>query len=121
MPDECVAYDVHVVAQAEVHKGVGRAEIIAVSAFPRMNEGPLQVVLRGNLVELLLDDCNVLINLFRSPAKVAALHRGASRHGAVNGRANEEMVFVGFLEGGGVGTPGRCTNGKEDGGEQTVT
>ena len=63
-PDE-----IHVIAQPEVHKGVGRAEIIAVRAFPRMDERPLHVVLRDDLVELFLDESNVLLDLFRGPAE----------------------------------------------------
>ena len=100
MPDERVSHDIHVVAHAEVHVGVGRAEIIAVGAFPRMDECPLQVVLRGNLVELFLDESNVLIDQFQGPVDVVGPHRGASRNGAVDGRADIEMVFVGVLEGG---------------------
>ena len=59
VPDERVSHDIHVVAQAKIHIGVGRAEIIAVRARSRMDECPLQIVLRGNLVELFLDECNV--------------------------------------------------------------
>ena len=109
VPDERVSHDIHVVAQAEVHVGVGRAEVIAVRAFPRMDECPLQVVLRGNLVELFLDESDVFIDLFRGPVDVVGPDRGAGRDGAVDGHANIEMVFVGVLEGGRVGRPGRCT------------
>ena len=77
VPDECVSHDIHVVAQAEIHKGVGRAEIVAVRAFPRVNERPLQVVLRGNLVELVLGEGNVLLDLFRGPADVVGPDRSA--------------------------------------------
>jgi hypothetical protein len=73
-----------------------------------MNERPLHVVLRNNLVELLLDQSNVLVDLFGAPAEP-----GASHHTAIDGRANIEMGFVGVLEGGRIGRPGRCANGKQ--------
>jgi hypothetical protein len=76
-----------VVAQAEIHKGVGRVEVIAIRAFPRMDELPLRVILRGNLVALLLDELH-------------GPDGGASRNGAVDGHANLEVALVGFLEGG---------------------
>ena len=118
MPDECVPYDIHVVAQAEVNVGVRRGEIVAVGAFPRMDECPFQVVLRGNLVELFLHESNVLIDLLQGPADVVGPDRGASRNGAVDGCAYAEMVFVGVLEGRHVGGPGRCTHGKQHRREQ---
>ena len=99
MPDERVSDDIHVVAQAEVYEGVGRAEIIAVRAFARMDEGKLQIVLRGNLAELFLDESNVFFDLFLSPVDVVGQDRGAGRNGAVDGHANIEMVFVGVLAG----------------------
>ena len=66
MPDERVPDQIHVVAQAKVHKSVGRAEIIAVRALPRMDERPLHLVLRDDLVELLLDQGNVFGDLLRA-------------------------------------------------------
>ena len=113
VPDECVPYDIHAVAQAEVNVGVRRGEIVAVGAFPRMDECPFQVVLRGDLVELFLHESNVLIDRFQGPVDVVGPDRGASRDSAVDGRAYAEVVFEGVLEGRRVGRPGRCPHGKQ--------
>ena len=56
VPNERVPDDVHVVLLAELDEGVGRLEVIAIRAFPRMDELPLQVVFRRNLVELLFNE-----------------------------------------------------------------
>ncbi len=83
IPDKRVSDQIHVIAQVEVHKGVGWAEIVAVRARQRVNECPLQIVLRDNLVELLLDQTNVFVDLFQAPAEPRA-----SRQGAVDGRVH---------------------------------
>ena len=90
MPDEGVADDIHLVAQDEIHIGIRRTKIIA--AGPRMDVRPLQIVLRRYLVELFLDQGDVAIEPFLMPVAVAG------RNGAVDGRANQEMVLVGGLE-----------------------
>ena len=90
MPDERVPNDVHVVLLAELDEGVGRLEVIAIRAFARMDELPLQVVLRRNLVELLFNESNVLLHQLLAPAT-----RGARRNAAVDGHADQEMILVG--------------------------
>ena len=98
MPDERVPHDEHMVFQAKVHIGIGRAEIVAVRAFPRMNGLPFQVVLRGDLVELLLCQSDVFVDLLRSP--IAERRRFAGGNGAIDGHADIKVTFVGVLEGG---------------------
>ena len=62
VPDERVAHDHHVVFHAEIDISIGRAEIIAVSAFARMNAFPFQIVLGGDLIVLLLHHNGVFVN-----------------------------------------------------------
>ncbi len=87
MPDQRVPDDVHVVPQAELDKGIGRLEVIAVGPFARMNELPLQIVLRRNLIELLLYQSDVLIHQLRTSAT-----RGAGGDAAVDGHADQKMI-----------------------------
>ena len=103
MPDERVSHDIHVIAQAEIHIGIGWAKIIAIRAFLRMDEGPLQIVLRGNLVELSRHESNVFVHLFPGSVDVACLDCAGRRNGAVDGHANTEAIIVGVLERGLVG------------------
>ena len=87
MPD-----DIHFVALPEIHEGVGPDKIIAVRAFPWMDELPLQVILRGDLVELFLDESNVV-----SRQLSGSTTRRAGRHVAVDGRADQKMALVNVL------------------------
>ena len=104
MPDECMPDQIHVVTQAKVHKSIGRAKVIAACTLSRANERPLQVVLGADLVELLLDLSNVFGQLFWATTESPS----ASCDGAINGRADIEMVFEGILEEGRIGRSGRC-------------
>jgi len=113
VPNEGVAHNIHVVADAEVHISVGWTEIIALRAFARMNEGPLQVVLRGDLVELLFDERDVSFDFFRGSIDVVGWGRGARRDSAVDSRADIEMILIGVLEAGRVCGPDRGTNGEQ--------
>src|SRR6185436_4238450 len=72
VPHQRVPYDVHLVAQTEVHEGVRRAELVALSPFTRMNELPLRVIFRRDLIEVFLDESNVLCALLRAPAESCA-------------------------------------------------
>ena len=110
VPDERVPDDVHVVAQAEIHIGIRRPKIVTVRAFPRMDELPLQIILGGNLVKLFFDGGNVPLDLFQSPVRPDRIARG---NRAVNGNAHVEIILVSIFEGGLVGRPGRCADGKQ--------
>ena len=100
VPDQRVSHDIHVIAHAEVHVSVGRAKIVSARSLLWMDHFPLQVVLRGNLVELVCDDSNVFIDLIQGLVDVVGPDRGASRDGAVDGHANVErtFMFVGVLK-----------------------
>ena len=93
-------------------RGAGRQSPPA-QAGSRMDKRPLQVVLRGNLIELLLDESNVFINAFLRPVDIISLDGGTGGDRAINGHADIEVIFVSTLERGNVGGPGRCPDGKE--------
>src|SRR5947207_13452524 len=94
VPHERVPDELHVVAQTKVHEGIGRREVVTVLAFARMNHLPLEIVFRGDLVELLLDERDVLRVLFRASAKRSA----ACDHAPVHSRAHEKVILEDLLQ-----------------------
>ncbi len=118
VPDQRVPYEIQTVAEPEVHKGIGRAKVVPVGPFQRMNQQPLHVILRDDLIELFLNKNNVLLHLLRCPSGKARPGRGASCDAAVNGRAHVEVVFVGLLERGGVGRKPAEANSQHQGREE---
>ena len=89
MPD-----DLHVVAQPEIHEGIRGCEIVAILAFTRMDALSLVIVLRGDWVELLLEQGHMLRVLLRAPAKRPA----ARNHAAVDRRAHSKMILGDVLQ-----------------------
>ena len=61
---------------------------------------PLQVVLRNDLIELLLNQICIFRDPFQGPVDIVGPDRGAGCNGVVYGDANVEIVFVGVLKGG---------------------
>jgi len=63
-----------------------------------MDECPFQIVLRGNLIKLSLNQCDVLGDLFDASVDVVGLDRCSSRNCAIDGDPNIEMLFVRVFE-----------------------
>ena len=93
MPDERVSDDVHVVLLTEFDEGVGWAEVVPVGSRPWMDELPLQVVFRRNLVELLFDESNVLLHQLLPSATTSPC-----RNAAVDRHTDQEMILIGGLQ-----------------------
>ncbi len=98
MPDERVSYQVKLITLTEVHERVARGEVISVCSFARMNKSPFQIVLRGNLIELFLDQRRVLCNLLPGSVEETEMNSGSSRDASVDGSAYVEMPLVSALE-----------------------
>jgi len=61
--------------QLEIHERVSGGEVVTVPAFPRMNERPLHLVLRNDLVELLLHLSNIFRELLRAATESTSARR----------------------------------------------
>jgi hypothetical protein len=110
-----VADDLHVVAQAEIHQGVGGTEVVSVRPFPRVDELPLHVVLGRDLVEVFLEVRHVP----RILPGVATKARAAGHHAPVHCRADWKVIFENFLQrGGGFDSANRRRNGEHENHEQ---
>ena len=103
-----------VIGQTEIHKGVGRREIKSIRAFPWMDQLPLQVAFRRDLIKLRFDKGSVLFDEVRRPKA-----SGSSRDAAIDGGAHDELVLKRFLQSGRrLGGPGDLGNRQENSGEQ---
>ena len=63
VPHQRVANELESVLFTKLDEGIGRAEVVAIRPFVRMNVLPLHVVLGGDLIELRLDQCDFLFDL----------------------------------------------------------
>ena len=94
VPDQGMADDLHAVGDGEVHEGVRAGEVVAVPSLAGMDQLPLHVVLRGDLVELRLHQRHLGGDLLRR-----ASERCAADVAAVEGGADREVFAEHVLEG----------------------